>query len=107
MVTLDTSITVSSMPQIQGEIGATLSEGTWIMTGYLAAEIVVIPISAWLIRLFGLRNLMVGGATLFIVFSVLCALSTSLIQMIAFRVGQGLTGAVLIPSAHTIILTLL
>jgi DHA2 family multidrug resistance protein len=107
MVTLDSSIVLSSLPQIQGEIGATLSEGTWIMTGYLAAEIVVIPISAWLIRLFGLRNLVVSGAVLFVTFSVLCALSTSLIQMIVFRVAQGLTGAVLIPSAHTIILSLL
>jgi DHA2 family multidrug resistance protein len=107
MVTLDTSITVSSLPQIQGEIGATISEGTWIMTGYLAAEIVVIPMSAWLTRLLGLRRLLVGAVALFVVFSLLCAMSSSLLQMIAFRIGQGLTGAALIPSAQTIILTVL
>ncbi len=107
MVTLDTSITVSSLPQIQGEIGATISEGTWIMTGYLAAEIVVIPMSAWLTRLLGLRRLLISAVTLFVGFSLLCALSTNLTEMIAFRVGQGLTGAALIPSAQTIIMTVL
>jgi len=107
MVTLDTSITVSSLPQIQGEIGATISEGTWIMTGYLAAEIVVIPMTAWLTRLLGLRTLLISAVMLFVGFSLLCALSTNLTEMIAFRVGQGLTGAALIPSAQTIILTVL
>src|ERR1700728_916555 len=103
MVTLDTSITTSSLPQIQGEIGATISEGTWIMTGYLAAEIVVIPMSAWLTRLLGLRRLLISAVVLFVAFSLLCALSTNLTEMIAFRIGQGLTGAALIPSAQTII----
>jgi len=107
MVTLDTSIVISSLPQIQGEIGATISEGTWIMTGYLAAEIVVIPMSAWLTRLLGLRTLLTAAVTLFVGFSLLCALSTNLTEMIIFRVGQGLTGAALIPSAQTIILTVL
>ena len=107
MVTLDTSITTSSLPQIQGEIGATISEGTWIMTGYLAAEIVVIPMSAWLTRMLGLRRLLIAAVTLFVGFSLLCALSANLTEMIAFRIGQGLTGAVLIPSAQTIILTVL
>jgi DHA2 family multidrug resistance protein len=107
MVTLDTSITVSSLPQIQGEIGATISEGTWVMTGYLAAEIVVIPMSAWLTRLLGLRRLLISAVSLFVGFSLLCALSTNLTEMIVFRVGQGLTGAALIPSAQTIILTVL
>jgi DHA2 family multidrug resistance protein len=107
MVTLDTSITVSSLPQIQGEIGATITEGTWIMTGYLAAEIVVIPMSAWLSRLLGLRRLLITAVTLFVGFSLLCALSSNLTEMIVFRVGQGLTGAALIPSAQTIIMTVL
>ena len=107
MVTLDTSITISSLPQIQGEIGATISEGTWIMTGYLAAEIVVIPMSAWLTRLLGLRTLLITAVTLFVGFSLLCALASNLTEMIVFRVGQGLTGAALIPSAQTIILTVL
>ena len=55
MATLDISITNSALPQIQGEIGATGTEGTWISTGYLMSEIVMIPLTAWLTRVFGLR----------------------------------------------------
>src|ERR1700675_339322 len=47
MATLDISITNSALPQIQGEIGATGTEGTWISTGYLMSEIVMIPLAAW------------------------------------------------------------
>ena len=50
MATLDISITNSALPQIQGEIGATGTEGTWISTGYLMSEIVMIPLAAWLTR---------------------------------------------------------
>src|SRR6202035_2459266 len=66
MATLDISITNSALPQIQGEIGATGTEGTWISTGYLMSEIVMIPLAAWLTRVFGLRNFLLANATLFI-----------------------------------------
>ena len=57
MATLDISITNSALPQIQGQIGASGTEGTWISTGYLMAEIVMIPLTAWLTRVFGLRKI--------------------------------------------------
>ena len=60
MATLDISITNSALPQIQGEIGASGTEGTWIGTGYLVAEIVMIPLAAWLTRVFGLRILLLS-----------------------------------------------
>ncbi|MEJ0067134.1 MAG: hypothetical protein WDM85_18405 [Caulobacteraceae bacterium] len=50
MASLDISITNSALPQIQGEVGATGTEGTWIGTGYLVSEIVMIPLTAWLTR---------------------------------------------------------
>ncbi|HAG36359.1 MAG TPA: EmrB/QacA family drug resistance transporter, partial [Erythrobacter sp.] len=59
LATLDISIVNSALPVIQGEIGATGAEGTWIATSFLVAEIVVIPLSAWLERLFGLRTLLI------------------------------------------------
>lgn len=105
MALMDVSIVNSSLPRIQGEIGATPSEGTWVNTAYLVAEIVVIPLTAWLERLFGLRRLLLGAALLFTSFSVLCGLSTSLEMMIAGRIGQGLSGGVLIPSALTLVAT--
>ncbi|SAK84066.1 EmrB/QacA family drug resistance transporter [Caballeronia temeraria] len=105
MATLDISITNSALPQIQGEIGATGTEGTWISTGYLMSEIVMIPLAAWLTRVFGLRNFLLGNAVLFTLFSVMCGFSTSLSMMVAGRIGQGFTGGAMIPTAQTIIRT--
>lgn len=105
MATLDISITNSALPQIQGAIGATGTEGTWISTGYLMSEIVMIPLAAWLTRVFGLRNFLLANAALFMAFSMMCGLSTSLALMIAGRIGQGFTGGAMIPTAQTIIRT--
>ncbi len=105
IATLDISIVNSALPQIQGEIGASGTEGTWISTGYLVSEVVMIPLTAWLQRVLGLRNLLVGSAILFTVFSMLCGLSSTLTMMIIGRVGQGFFGGALIPSAQTIIRT--
>ncbi len=105
MATLDISITNSALPQIQGEIGATGTEGTWISTGYLMSEIVMIPLAAWLTRVFGLRNFLLVSAALFIAFSMMCGWSSTLAMMIAGRIGQGFTGGAMIPTAQTIIRT--
>lgn len=105
MATLDVSIVNSALPTIQGEIGASGTEGTWIATAYLVAEIVIIPLSAWLERLLGLRTFLLIAASLFTAFSMLCGVSTNLTMMIIGRVGQGFTGGALIPTAMTIIAT--
>ncbi|MBU9126490.1 multidrug efflux MFS transporter [Burkholderia multivorans] len=105
MATLDISITNSALPQIQGEIGATGTEGTWISTGYLMSEIVMIPLAAWLTRVFGLRNFLLVNSALFIAFSMMCGWSHSLAMMVVGRIGQGFTGGALIPTAQTIIRT--
>jgi DHA2 family multidrug resistance protein len=103
MATLDISITNSALPQIQGEIGATGTEGTWISTGYLMSEIVMIPLAAWLTRVFGLRAFLLSNTILFTGFSVMCGLSHSLTQMIIGRIGQGFSGGAMIPTAQTIV----
>lgn len=105
MATLDISIVNSSLPTIQGEIGASGSEGTWISTAYLVAEIVIIPLSGWLERVFGLRTFLLIATTLFVSFSMVCGFSNTLPMMIIGRVGQGFTGGALIPTAMTIIAT--
>ena len=105
MATLDISITNSALPQIQGEIGATGTEGTWISTGYLMSEIVMIPLAAWLTRVFGLRNFLLANSALFIGFSMMCGWSNTLGVMIAGRIGQGFTGGAMIPTGQTIIRT--
>ena len=103
LATLDISIVNSALPVIQGEIGATGVEGTWIATSFLVAEIVVIPLSAWLERLFGLRTLLIIAVSAFTAFSVLCGIATDLTTMIIGRTGQGFMGGVLIPTAMTIV----
>jgi DHA2 family multidrug resistance protein len=105
MATLDISITNSALPQIQGSIGATGTEGTWISTGYLMSEIVMIPLAAWLTRVFGLRKFLLVNAVLFSGFSMMCGLSHSLAQMLIGRIGQGFTGGAMIPTAQTIVRT--
>jgi MFS transporter, DHA2 family, multidrug resistance protein len=105
MATFDISIVNSSLPIIQGEIGASGTEGTWISTGYLVSEIVIIPLSAWLSQLLGLRTFLLVAAGAFTFFSMVCGLSTTLLTMIIGRVGQGFTGGALIPTAMTIIAT--
>lgn len=103
MATLDISIVNSALPVIQGEIGASGTEGTWVATAYRVAEIVVIPMAAWLQRLLGLRTFLLTAAGLFTLFSVVCGTATTLTMMIIGRVGQGFTGGAMIPTAQTII----
>ncbi|HVM23016.1 MAG TPA: DHA2 family efflux MFS transporter permease subunit [Sphingomicrobium sp.] len=103
LATLDVSIVNSALPTIQGEIGATGTEGTWVATSFLVAEIVIIPLSAWLERLLGLRTLLFIAVTTFTAFSILCGLADDLTTMIIGRTGQGLMGGALIPTAMTIV----
>lgn len=107
MAVLDIQITNSSLPDILGSPGATLDEGSWISTSYLVAEIIVIPLTAWLAEVFGTRRCLLANTVLFPVFSIACAFAWNLGSMIAFRVLQGFTGGVLIPMAFTLVLKLL
>ncbi|MBO4222602.1 DHA2 family efflux MFS transporter permease subunit [Bradyrhizobium neotropicale] len=105
MATLDTSITNTALPQIQGEVGASGTEGTWIGTGYLVAEVIMIPLTAWLTRLLGLRRLLIVATSAFVLFSMMCGVSHGLTQMIVGRAGQGFFGGALIPTAQIIVRT--
>jgi DHA2 family multidrug resistance protein len=105
MAMLDISIVNSALPTIQGEIGASGTEGTWIATSFLVAEIIIIPLAGWLQRLLGMRNFLLAATLGFIGFSMVCGFAQSLTTMIVGRVGQGVTGGALIPTAMTIIAT--
>ena len=105
IASLDISIVNSALPQIQGEIGASGTEGTWIATGYLVSEVVMIPLAAWLTRVFGLRTLLLLCGGVFTLFSMVCGSAHDLPTMIIGRVGQGFFGGALIPTAQTIVRT--
>lgn len=107
MAILNIQIVNASLADIQGAIGAGADDGGWISTSYLIAEIVVIPLSAWLAQVFSLRTYLLTNAILFLIFSAACALAHDLNQMIALRALQGFSGGVLIPMAFTIIITYL
>ena len=105
MAILDIQITNASLANIEGAVGASPSEGSWISTSYLIAEIVTIPLTGWLGQVIGLKRYLIGNSVLFLVFSVCCARSDSLTALILSRCGQGFCGGVLIPTAVTILRT--
>ena len=107
MAVLNIQIVNASLADIQGAIGAGIDDGGWISTAYLIAEIVVIPLSAWLAKVFSVRTYLLTNAVLFLIFSMACAFAENLQQMIVLRAIQGFSGGVLIPMAFTIIITLL
>src|ERR1700751_4301767 len=102
---LNIQIVGASLADIQGAIGAGADEGGWITTAYLVAEIIVIPISGWLARVFSLRLYLLTNTLAFLVLTVACAFTTNLSQMIVVRALQGFAGGVLIPLAFSIIMT--
>jgi DHA2 family multidrug resistance protein len=107
MAVLNIQIVNASLADIQGAIGAGIDDGGWVSTAYLVAEIVVIPLTGWLARVFSVRLYLLTNAVLFLAFSAACAFAQTLGQMIVLRAVQGFAGGVLIPMAFTIIITLL
>jgi MFS transporter, DHA2 family, multidrug resistance protein len=105
MAVLNIQITNASLLYIEGGIGTGVDNGTWISTAYLIGEIIVIPMTEYLTRVFSFRRFLMVNTVLFLVFSVLCAFAHNLTQMIVLRAIQGFTGGVLIPMAFTLILT--
>jgi MFS transporter, DHA2 family, multidrug resistance protein len=105
MAVLDIQITNSSLRDIAGGIAATPDEGSWISTAYLVGEIITIPLTAWLSQVFTVRYYLLVNVVLFLAFSALCGISTSLAEMIVFRACQGFTGGVLIPMSLTVVMS--
>ncbi|OAF12602.1 EmrB/QacA family drug resistance transporter [Bradyrhizobium centrolobii] len=105
MAILNIQITNASLLNIEGGIGTGVDNGSWISTSYLIGEIIVIPLTDYLSRVFSFRNIILSFATLFAVFSVACAFTHDLPSMIAMRGLQGFFGGVLIPMAFTLVFT--
>jgi MFS transporter, DHA2 family, multidrug resistance protein len=107
LAVLNIQITNASLPYIEGGIGTGGVYGTWVSTAYLIGEIIVIPLTDFLSRVFSLRRYLLANTALFLLFSVLCGQAHSLGEMIVFRALQGFTGGVMIPLAFTILITML
>ncbi|MDU5684800.1 MAG: DHA2 family efflux MFS transporter permease subunit [Kluyvera cryocrescens] len=98
---LDIQIVSASLNEIGGGLSAGKDEMAWIQTSYLIAEIIIIPLSGWLSRVFSTRWLFTLSAGVFTVMSVACALAWNIQSMIVFRALQGAAGALMIPLVFT------
>jgi DHA2 family multidrug resistance protein len=99
---LDATIVNVALPTIQGNLGANFDDGAWIVTGYIIAAVIIIPLTPWLQQLMGRRNYYVGAIIGFTITSGLCGTATSLDQLIIYRVLQGLCGGGLISTGQAI-----
>jgi DHA2 family multidrug resistance protein len=100
---IDVSIVNVALPHMQGNLGATLSEIGWVITGYGMANVVIIPLTAWLDDRFGRKRYFIFSLVAFIVASILCGLATSLPMLIFARVLQGMGGGSMLGKAQSIL----
>jgi len=104
MELVDTSAVNVSLPYIAGNLSASVDESTWVLTSYLVANAVVLPLSGWLANYFGRRRLLMMSVVGFTVASILCGLAPSLPALVFFRVLQGAAGGSLQPTSRAILL---
>ncbi|AOA58717.1 MDR family MFS transporter [Acinetobacter larvae] len=107
MAGMNVHVTNASLPDVRGSLGATFEEGSWISTAYLVAEIIVIPMTGWLVSIFGMRRVLMVGTAGFVLFSIACSLAPNIQMMIMARALQGAFGGVLIPLSFQLIVTAL
>jgi DHA2 family multidrug resistance protein len=104
MEVLDTTIANVALRYIAGGLSAAVTDSEWVITSYLAANAVILPMSGWLSAHLGRRNYFMLSITVFTLASALCGMATSLAQIILFRVIQGLAGGGLQPSSQGVLL---
>src|ERR1700753_2005528 len=101
---IDTTIVNVALPQIMGNLGATLEDAGWVVTGYAVANVIVLPMSGWLGDRFGRKNYFITSILVFTGASFLCGNAHSLSELIAFRLLQGLAGGGLLSTAQAILM---
>ena len=105
MAVLDIQIVASSLPQIQAGISASADEVSWIQTSYLVAEVVMIPLSTYLSRIWGTQKVYMASCLGFVVMSVATGLSSNIETMIITRALQGFVGGAMIPTVFAVAFT--
>lgn len=102
MEVLDTSIANVALPHIAGSLGASFDEGTWVLTSYLVANAIVLPMGGWAASVIGRKNFFMLCIVIFTVSSFLCGIAPTLNLLLLFRIFQGLGGGGLQPMAQAI-----
>jgi DHA2 family multidrug resistance protein len=104
MEVLDTTVVNVSLPHIAGNLSATIDEVTWVLTSYLVANAVVLPMTGWLSNHFGRKRLLMASVVGFTISSFLCGAAPTLYTLILFRLLQGLCGGALAPLSQAVLL---
>jgi len=97
---LDTTIANVALPHMQADLSASQDQINWVLTSYIVASAIALPISGWLADRVGRKRLLLVSVVGFTVASVLCATATSLTEMVVFRAFQGVSGAFIVPLAQ-------
>ena len=100
MELLDTSIVNVAIPHMMGTLGATIDQITWVSTGYIVANVIVLPLTGWLSALFGRRRYFAGSIAIFTMASLFCGNAHSLPVLVFWRIVQGLGGGALLSTAQ-------
>src|SRR5882762_8561757 len=101
---IDTTIVNVALPEIMGNLGATLEDASWLVTGYAVANVIILPMSGWLGDRFGRKNYFMASILIFTLASYLCGQATTLTELILFRILQGLAGGGLLSTAQAILM---
>jgi len=104
MEVLDTTVVNVSLPHIAGNLSSTIDESTWVLTSYLVANAIVLPMTGWLARNFGRKRLLMASVTGFTTASLLCGLAPNLKTLVLFRLIQGATGGAMQPLSQAVLL---
>src|SRR3954451_20174652 len=104
MEVLDTTVVNVSLPHIAGSLSATIDEATWVLTSYLVANAIILPITGWLANYFGRKRLLMMSVIGFTLSSFLCGFAPSLVLLILFRIIQGAAGGALQPLSQAVLL---
>ncbi len=99
MEVLDTTVANVALPHIAGDLGASSSQGTWVLTSYLVSNAIVLPLGAWASSVIGRRNFFLLCIAIFTVASLLCGIAPTLPILVMARVLQGIGGGGLQPMA--------
>src|SRR5216110_3568883 len=104
MEVLDTTVVNVSLPHIAGNLSASIDESTWVLTSYLVANAIVLPLTGWLARHFGRKRLLMTSVAGFTISSLLCGMAPNLPLLVAFRLLQGATGGAMQPLSQAVLL---
>ena len=104
MEVLDTTVVNVSLPHIAGNLSATIDESTWVLTSYLVANAIILPLTGWLASFFGRKRLLMASVIGFTISSLLCGLAPNLPVLVACRLLQGATGGAMQPLSQAVLL---